>query len=76
MNADGEMIDATSQQYIWMAPFLNGMATNNPIMKDYADGVPVDLTVPITPFLWEFMGGHFGQFLMVLAGAISSFHCR
>ena len=83
MNKDG-VIGRVDWTYRWMVPFLKSMpvAAADKKVKNYLDGYPIHIRVPVESFDWHFFMGkaklffniNFMPFTMFLSGAIAAFH--
>ena len=85
LDGHGVLIPPEDQTYVWMAPYLEGLANSSSqksLLSVYVKVAPVPLSLPLERFDWatfiesarSFMGPNFMQFVMLLAGGISAFH--
>ena len=85
LDGHGVLILPEDQTYVWMAPYLEGLANSSnqkSLLCEYIKVAPVPLSLPLERFDWatfiesarNFMGPNFMQFVMLLAGGISAFH--
>ena len=85
MDRNGELIPEEHQKFVWMVPYLNGVAvsaTERNRLEEFLTVSPIHVELPLRQFDWpnfvaatkDFMGANFFPFMMLLAGGLSAFH--